>query len=698
MLLHPQFLYGLAGLAAPVLIHLLARRRTRRVLFPSLRLLKAAERKRRTLARLRRPLSLLIRMLAIALLVLGLAAPVVGPLPSWLPLPASRALVIVLDDSLSMMGAGGEAPFERARDATERLVGDLGPADRIAIIATSAADEAAWRAQGEAREWLAVHQPTAKAARIAPALLAAAELLDSASAPNRTLAVVTDLQATAWQAPPVGEADLSGIETVLIDAGDDDISNIAVRDLWLKTSAPIAGRPVRLAAIVEDLGPTDPDAEAQKIIIQLWIDSETVAAAERDLAPGTPAVADFSFVPERPGDVVARVAVMGGPHGLGVDDVRWATVRARPPVDAVVVAPQAAAALLRTALNPFDDAYKAGAGVRLTQPDRLPETLASDDADVVILADCPALPRASVDALTSHVQGGGGVLVFLGDATDLAGLAEVMGELTGSDIKLGDAVSVSADAALTLAEIDTTREPLAAFASPRAGDLAAMRFTKARHVDAGPDADLLAEFDDGTPAIIQWRASAGRVVLVNTSADASWGDHIRSPAYVPLLHRLCGHAARPARASITDAVAGESHTMADAAEPVWQLSIQTPDGDEDEVRLAEEGVIPARSEVGAYAAAVGDDVARFAVNVDPAESDLRRLDHASVRQALAPATVAIVPASASVDELAGDLGRRADISWLLILGAIALMLFDGVFSIIRRDHGDAPGRGEWMHA
>jgi hypothetical protein len=121
MLLHPQFLWGLTGAAVPLLIHLLARRRARRVLFPSLRLLRAAEKKRRTLARLQQPLSLLLRMLAICLIALALATPVVGRLPSWVPLPRTQAVAVVLDDTLSMTApVAGRTPFDRAEVVVTR--------------------------------------------------------------------------------------------------------------------------------------------------------------------------------------------------------------------------------------------------------------------------------------------------------------------------------------------------------------------------------------------------------------------------------------------------------------------------------------------------------------------------------------------------------------------------------------------------
>src|SRR3954452_25016909 len=98
-------LLGLAGLAIPVVIHLLNRRRYDVVDWGAMRFLKVSETTRRRLL-LEELLLMLLRMALIAVLVIGLAGPFLDvKLPAALRGRAPRDVVLVVDGSASM-GAG----------------------------------------------------------------------------------------------------------------------------------------------------------------------------------------------------------------------------------------------------------------------------------------------------------------------------------------------------------------------------------------------------------------------------------------------------------------------------------------------------------------------------------------------------------------------------------------------------------------
>jgi len=700
MLLHPYFLYGLTAMAAPVLIHLLARRRTRRVLFPSLRLLQAAEKKRRALSRLRRPLSLLLRMLMIALVSLALAAPIVGPLPGWLPLPRTAAVVVVLDDSLSMMGTGGaRTPFEAARDATGNILAALGPGDRAAVVRTSQPGPGEWLSASDARELLEGLQPTAYAAKLAPSLLEAGEMLRDATEPNRVAVIVTDMQAAAWREPPVDAEGLVGLDVWVVDVGEASPTNTSVDELRVASPATVVGRPVRLAAEVVGHSDEDEDGDAQSLVVQLELDGEPTSATERDLPPNGTAAAQFSLTPTDAGDMVARVGLGGGPHGLAVDDVRWLTVRVRPPVSVLVAAPADVAPYVQMVLDPFADPVKSGFRTRTTGPGGLTAALSENATDVVVLADCPALSADAVAALKGHAESGGGLLVLLGDGADTDFLGgTLLPEVTGGEgVTFGEMAEAPAEGSLALGEFDTSRQPLAPFATPRAGDLGGLRFRKARGMTLGPAASMLAEFSTGAPALVEWEAGAGRVLLFNISADGSWGEHLKHPAYVPLMHRLCSHIARPAGPHVTDVLVGERPALVDAEPVPTEVTLTPPRGAEETVTV-EDGLLPEVKEPGAYRVEWSDHEVTFAANVDPRESDTSRTDARAVREALGPAAVTFVPPAVSAAETRGQLPGRADLSWPLLLCALVVFLAEALLSTTRREPSETRTGPEASHA
>ena len=78
---------------------------------------------------------------------------------------------------------------------------------------------------------------------------------------------------------------------------------------------------------------------------------------------------------------------------------------------------------------------------------------------------------------------------------------------------------------------------------PEIGDLAATssqrwyRFAQ----ELSPSDEVLATLGDGTPALIARRVGAGKVVIVNASADDRWCDLPRRKSFVPLIDRLLSH-------------------------------------------------------------------------------------------------------------------------------------------------------------
>jgi hypothetical protein len=676
-----------------VLIHLLARRRARRVPFPSLRLLRAAEKKRRTLARLQQPLSLLLRMLAVCLVALALAGPVVGKLPPWVPLPRTHALAVVLDDTLSMTAAAeGRTPFERARESLDAALAALGPTDRVALVRVSSPGEALWVQPREARERLSAMQPTASGAKIAPALLRATEALADMAAPNRAALVVTDLQASAWQDPPPSGSAPGSTPVLACDVGSARAGNMAVTGLEPLTPDFVIGRPVRLQATVTASSAGKAPAAPATVVLQLLSGGRSLAASEARLGKA-PASAQLSFVPAKAEDAVLCVGLTGGPFGPGPDDMRYCTLRVRPPLKVIVASAGGAGRYVATALNPFGEPGRTGMDVRLVEPSRLAGALSGEPPDLLVLANCPALADDTSKPITEYMCAGGGILVFLGDRANTAFLAErLIPTLTlDRSVQIGQVDRAQADQPFSLTDIDTARAPLSAFANPRAGDLGALRFTKARRIKVGTAARVLASFDNGSPALVEWPMGASHLILLNTSADGSWGEHIRSPAYVPLLHRLAMYVARPARPSIADTIVGERPAIVGGTSPT-EVTLTGPDGRPETVAV-QDRALPEVKVPGEYRVRWGELDLAFAANTDPREADLTRTDEAAVRKALAPAAVSFV-APEGAAQIAAQLPSRTDLSLPLLLCALLVLAVESVLSIIRRgpEEGLSPSR------
>ena len=122
---HPLLLWGLAIVAAPVLIHLINMLRHRRVEWAAMEFLLVSQKKHRTWVIFKQLLLLLLRMLAIAAVVLLVAQPLLSNRLSRIFGRVKTHHVILLDDSYSMSDRWDDtSAFQEAKKVIERIGGE----------------------------------------------------------------------------------------------------------------------------------------------------------------------------------------------------------------------------------------------------------------------------------------------------------------------------------------------------------------------------------------------------------------------------------------------------------------------------------------------------------------------------------------------------------------------------------------------
>src|SRR5437763_4453156 len=113
---NPALWIGALVLAVPFILHLLTRKTSRTLIFPTVRFIRKVQASQSAVYRLRHLLLMLVRTAFLALLLLAFLKPVLqnGTLSAGDQGESRHAVVIVLDASASMGYAGGGAsPFAR---------------------------------------------------------------------------------------------------------------------------------------------------------------------------------------------------------------------------------------------------------------------------------------------------------------------------------------------------------------------------------------------------------------------------------------------------------------------------------------------------------------------------------------------------------------------------------------------------------
>src|SRR3989304_2162902 len=147
--LYPVFLYGLPPASLPVLIHLLNRRKLKRIRFPAVRFILLSQKRVARSYRLRHWLLLALRTLAVVCLALLLANPVFQTGAGLFAGGGPVSLVVLLDNSLSMKWAGDGDGFKQAKEAARLLFAALNDGDRAPLISTDLSGKERFRLKGQ---------------------------------------------------------------------------------------------------------------------------------------------------------------------------------------------------------------------------------------------------------------------------------------------------------------------------------------------------------------------------------------------------------------------------------------------------------------------------------------------------------------------------------------------------------------------
>ena len=168
------------------------------------------------------------------------------------------------------------------------------------------------------------------------------------------------------------------------------------------------------------------------------------------------------------------------------------------------------------------------------------EDMTADDLQpgaVVVLNDAQVSSGAA-ERLGRFVERGGGLFVIAGQhGTWPQDRATVLPAVPG------EAVDRTRGQAARLVGLEYGHAVFEPFRAPRSGDFSAARFYGYRATTLQPGASVLARFDDGSPALIERRAGAGRVLVWTSSLDLQWNDLAVKPIFLPFMHPVARYLA-----------------------------------------------------------------------------------------------------------------------------------------------------------
>jgi hypothetical protein len=669
--LAPLFLVALAGLAIPVLLHLTQREKKQIVRFPSLMFVRRIPYQSVRRRKIQNWLLLMVRMAALALIVAAFARPLIRQTDALvMPGSGARERVVLLDTSYSM-GYGDR--WEQARRAATEAVADLSSSDRASLVLFSSGTDIAVRSTAE-RDTLsaavAAAAPTAGATRYAPALKVAGSILAESTLPRREVVLISDFQRSGWKGEegarlPPGTT----LSPVRIDSPLDR-PNVSVSGVSMARST--FAEQERLTVTAGLVNRTERPVTG--LSVRLEVGNIPVGTRTVSIDPG--GTATVSFDPFTLSASNMRAVVRIAPDALPADDAYYFVVSPARPLQVTLV--DRGTVETRRYL---EQALAIGDAPKFATVTRQPDAVTDQDLQrsaVVIVNDVP-VSAGLARRLQRFVEGGGGLFVAGGGQ---ASWPQDVDLLPGT---FGPPVDRQRGEPARVGQLEYGHPVFEPFRAPRSGNFTAARIQAYRRLSATSDAQVLASLDAGSPAMLERRVGAGRVLLWATALDRSASDLPINPVFPVFVQQSMLHLAayREPQPSVTvgqvldpsigSAVRGEQTSRFVVTPSSRRLPFQ--DEGSEVLELSEAGFYEIRGGTG------DTEVAVVAANVDPAEADLTSMDPndivlaAAGGQGTGAATASqAVPLSADAQE------RNQRLWWYLLCAGILLLGLDTVMS------------------
>lgn len=547
--LNAIFLTALVAAAAPVVIHLLNRRRTRRIRFSSLEFLTELARRRMRKINLRRIIILALRTLAVVFIVMAFARPTLRGASFLLPGKAPKNLIICLDASYSMrVDREQGTAFTSAKQTAKSIVDQAGKHDVINLIVFSdrvdAQLEQGTRNKSLIKSAIDRAAPTAETTSIRRAIDAAYDLVDASNVSGGEIYVISDFRYNADSTLTGGYEDRRDVRLFFVPVYDADVDNVSIDGVMVPRKLLRPGEVIRVGVAVSNHSRRDP----ANFPLELSVEGSRKAEKVINLAPGASTTVTFPISFVEWGSY--HCSVSKNRDRLSIDDERYFLLDVSKSVPVTLVRGRrrldressgtggttggilgaAGFFYLEKALNP----RPTGEGeFTISTIDEKDITAAALPNRGVVVWVNPRQPQSNRLALLErYVKRGGGLMIFLGNGDRRLLQDKRFCELVG--MRAATERTNQSKTGYT-----SFRQDHPVFSIFNEEELELLTRTRVRRYVAArgvsPDS-VLAYVAGGDPAVWECARGKGRILVFAAAPDLESGDIPLSPMFLPLVH------------------------------------------------------------------------------------------------------------------------------------------------------------------
>lgn len=561
--LNPIFLFALAAVGFPLVIHLLNLRKPKRVQFSTLAFFKELQKSTIRKIKIKRMLLLLLRLLAVVCLAMVLARPF---LPPSLSVGGSSnqptVYAILIDNSISMSRIGSKGPLlEQAKELIDTIIDASKEDDRFIIQTTNGeAINVSISTASQVSKRVDEIEITKTGAFITERLSSLLNVLDGSPFQNKKLYLINDRNTELRTVlSNEFEKEISKFAITILNVENVEAQNTFVSNI--STTSSMVGKdiPFTLDVSVQNSG----NVVAANQFLTLTVEGATVGQYSLQVNTGETQSFSFEINPDKSGPITGVASIEGDDFILDNEHYFSIQIPAKRNILWVNKKVDNLAGVSYTAT--ILDA-QGGENNQINYTSISPEELSNTDItefDALILEQLDVIPEFIFSSIQEFVQNGKGVMFFPSETADIQNYNQFMdlfnaGHFVGV---LGEYTSFKSIAKASvlledhpifngLFERDSEDEELT-FAAP---DI--YYYLKMRTNSTGLGLNII-EMNNGDPLLREKKFGEGRVLIYTIGNDPSWSNFPVKALYAPAYYRTMLYASSLEEGGLSNQLLGE---------------------------------------------------------------------------------------------------------------------------------------------
>lgn len=612
-LLAPFALLGLLALAIPIYLHMRHKPRAEVYKFPAIDFLLKAQKKRKRRFQIEQLLLMLFRIGILGLLAFLFAKPFMDNSSGGNITKNGQPMVIVLDDSVSMLaGPRTDRFFNQAVNQIRDLLRERGSSSQTRLLlASNPATFAGTDSAGMLLDELSRIKATTLGHQLDLAYREALDLVEREGWPRATIQIFTDGSLSAWGALPEKKPDEVDVIYRSMRDGKQPLRNLAITRV---SQAPGDTNSIEVSLLNSGDDPEDfrlrVDGTGVAIIPQkMRLEAHTPSAHRFTIGDPVPATITLSL-PEDDFDLDNKIIYAPKPN----QKTRILIVDGDSHPDLV----KSESFFFKNALG-LDESEKYGFSfVVVTPPGLTAEKASAADVICVLNTDEPA-SQILEDALAQ----GKGLFISMGDRMVFE---EWNGFFSNYDLRAWEPKLLSPPEALEIKNFDHPLFPPIEEIEWRSylQDVAIEQF---RIMSVGrSNFDIPLGRYDGSPLLLSKDLQPGRLMIWTSTIDLGWNNFPLQFGFVPFVRQMIAYlSGRESSASF------QSMTVSEAVDSSLLDALNLKYSTEPFKNLDVSGPLP-----GIYTQSVGESSRFVQLDLDPGELDFKSFDSPGEAAAEAP--------------------------------------------------------------